>query len=331
MDLGKTAISLPLGGLSALECVEIAARGERDWGYEAVWMSETGSHDSLVLAGAVACGTERVDIGTGIVPVFNRTPGVLAMAAATLAQLSNGRFILGIGTSSHAMMENWHGQKFERPLTRVRETVQILRQALAGERTDVDGETVSSRGLRLGVPTAEPVPIYIAALRGKMLELAGEVADGLVVNLFPVSALPKMMAAVERGAERAGRSLDGFEVACRFQVGITDDVPAAREVMRNTFSGYFAAPVYNKFAEWCGFPEVAANVAKAFAARDRKATAAALTDEFIDAITILGSAEECRKKLAEFVASGVTTPIIQPVALGLAGNEAILREFAPRG
>ena len=329
MSLGKRAVSLPLAGLSAGECVDLARKAEREWGYEAVWMSETNGHDSLVLAGAVAAATERVDIGTGIVAVYNRTPGILAMAAATLSQLSGGRFILGLGTSSHGMIEAWHGVPFERPLGRVRETVQVIRQALAGERTDVAGETLRSRGPRLGARPVGEVPIYLAALRPRMLELAGEIGDGAVVNLFPLSALPQMLAAIRKGAERAGKSLDGYELACRFQVGITDDVPAARQVFRSVFTGYVAAPVYNKFFAWCGFPELAEEVAKAWAEKDRARAAAAISDEFIDAIAILGTADECRAKLAEFVSAGVTTPVIQPMAVGREANELVLRQLAP--
>lgn len=191
-------------------------------------------------------------------------------------------------------------------------------------------------GYRLGVRLPDRpderggrLPIYLAALRPRMLELAGEIGDGLVVNLFPVTALPRMLDAVRTGAERAGRDLDGYEVVCRFQVGITDDRAATREIVRQIFTGYAAAPVYNKFFAWCGFEDVAENVAKAWAARDREGSRKALTDDFVDRITILGSAEECRDQLAEFVAAGVTTPIIQPLALGREASEAVLRTFAP--
>ena len=146
------------------------------------------------------------------------------MSAATLAELSQGRFVLGLGSSSHAIIEDWNGLPFELPLTRLRETVTVVRQALAGGKTSFEGKTLRSRGFRLGNPPARPVPIYLAALREKMLALAGEIGDGVIVNLFPVTALPQMLAALRSGAARAGRDASGFEVVCRFQVAVTDDV-----------------------------------------------------------------------------------------------------------
>ena len=245
MELGRLAISLPLPFLTSRDCVALAQKAESEWGYDAIWLAETAGPDAFALAGALAQATRRATIGTAVVPVYTRTPAVLAMGASTVAQLSGDRFILGIGSSSHAIVEEWNGLAFDRPLLRVRETVAALRQALAGERTDFVGETVRSRGLRLGSVPARPVPIYVGALREKMLALAGEVADGLCVNLFPVSALPKMLAANRTGAQRAARDASRDEVVCRFQVTVTDDLPAARNLARLAFSAYIAAPVYN--------------------------------------------------------------------------------------
>ena len=171
MDLGRLAITLPVPFASAPECVELARRAETEWGYDAIWLAETGGAESFALAAAIAHATERITLGTAIVPVFNRTPAVLAMAAGTVAQLSGGRFILGLGSSSHAMIERWNGVRFERPLTRVRETVEVVRAALSGAKTDFQGATLQSRGFRLGCLPERPVPIYLAALREKMLRL----------------------------------------------------------------------------------------------------------------------------------------------------------------
>jgi probable F420-dependent oxidoreductase len=331
LALGKLAITLPAPFLSAAECVDLARRAEDDWGYPALWLAETGGADSFALAGALATATRHVEIGTAIVPAYNRTPAVLAAGAATLAQLSGDRFVLGLGTSSHAIIEQWNGVPFEAPLARMRETVAILRQALAGQKTSFDGDTVRSHGLRLGALPAKPLRIYLAGLREKMLELAGEVGEGLIINFMPIQAMPKILGAYRAGAARVGRDASSDEVVARFQVGITDDVAAARNLVRAAFGGYVATPVYNRFFDWVGYGDVAKGVKEAFAKRDREASAGAMTDDFIDNVTILGSAEECREKLAAFVEAGVTTPILSPLAAGRDAAAAVYAALAPSG
>lgn len=331
MDLGRPAITLPVPFLDARACVELGRHAEERWGYDALWLAETAGPDSFTLAGALAQATERATIGTAIVPTYTRTPSVLAMSAASLAELSGGRFVLGLGSSSHAIVEGWHGLAFERPLAHVRECVTILRQALSGERTDFRGELLRSRGFRLGNVPERPVPIYLAALRERMLRLAGELGEGLILNFFPLEALPKILAAYREGAARAGRDASRDEIVCRFQVGVTDDVPAARELVRRAFSAYVATPVYNRFFAWCGFEEEARGVAEAFARRDRRASAAAMSDRMVDAVTVLGSAEACREKVAAFVEAGVTTPVIAPLATAREGVHRAFEAFAPAG
>ncbi len=329
MNLGKLAITLPAPFLSAAGCVDLARKAEDEWGYDAIWLAETGGAESFALAGALSQATSRVEIGTAIVPTYNRTPAVLASGAGTLAQLSGDRFILGLGTSSHAIIEQWNGVPFEQPLARVRETVAILRQALAGQKTDFEGKTLRSRGFRLGALPGKPMRIYLAGLREKMLELAGEVGEGLIINFMPVEAMPKILGAFRAGAKRGGRDGSGDEVVARFQVALTDDVPSARNLVRLGFGGYVATPVYNKFFEWVGYGDVAKGVREAFAAKDREGSAAAMTDDFIDSVTILGTAEECREKLADFVAAGVTTPILSPLAASPKAAEAVFEALAP--
>jgi probable F420-dependent oxidoreductase len=328
MNLGKLAITLPQPGVSARECVELAVQAERDWGYQAIWMAETNGPDSAALAGAIAQATERIGIGTAIVPVYNRTPAVLAMTAATLAELSGDRFILGVGSSSHAIVENWNGLRFEQPLAHVRDSVAILRQALAGEKTDYSGAALHSRGFRLGT-RAQPVKIYVAALREKMLETAGEIGDGLILNLFPPRALPGILTAYRRGAERVGRDVSKHEIVCRLMVGVHDDLEVARNMVRMGFTGYFAQPVYNAYLRSYGFEKEASALAEAFARGDRAASAAALSDEVVDAIAVLGTAEQCRARIAEYVAAGVTTPVLAPLAGNREQAQAVFEAFAP--
>ncbi len=327
MNLGKLAISLPVPP-DVNACIEWAKRAE-DLGYESVWIADTNGPDPFVLAAAVLRATERVRAGIAVSPVYTRTPGVLAAAAATLGQLAPGRFILGLGSSSHAIVEQWHGLKFHRPLTRVRETVALVRALLAGEKSRFDGQTVRSHGLKLFVQPPSPVPIYIGALRPPMLELAGEIADGVAVNLFPVEALPRMLSHVAAGAQKAGKDASQLEVVCRHQVLVTNDRAAARELFRAALTGYFATPVYNRFAAWYGFEEEARLVAEGFRTGDRARTRQGMTDRFVDALAIFGTVEECRERIAAYVAAGVTTTAISVLSFDPDAIRLTLEGLAP--
>jgi probable F420-dependent oxidoreductase len=329
MNLGKLAVTLPIPALAPRENVELAVRCEKEWGYDAIWLAETNGADSFSLAGAIAQATDRVEIGTAIVPVYNRTPALLAMSAATLADLSEGRFVLGLGTSSHAMIEGWHGLPFEQPLGRVRDTVTVLRSAFAGEKTAYHGKTLHSEGFRLGIRLKEPPRIFLAALRERMLQLAGALGDGLIINMMPLDSMPQIIGAYRQGAVDAERDGSDDDVVARFQIAVTDDKDAARNIVRIGFSGYVATPVYNRFFSWVGHDDVARGVKEAFARGDRAGTAAAMSDRFVDDLAIIGDADESREKLAAFVEAGVTTPVLAPLAASAEQTIAVLETFAP--
>jgi probable F420-dependent oxidoreductase len=324
----RRAVSLPVppdvtSTLSYAEWAEFE-------GYDDVWFADGGSIDSLTLAAAVAQRTKRVRIGTAVIPVFTRTPAVLAATAATLSHLAPDRFILGLGASSHAMIEGWHGLAFEKPLTRVKETVLLLRGMLAGEKSDFTGETLRSQGYRLGLPVQGHVPIYLAALRQNMLELAGELGEGVVLNLFPAEALPRMLEHVAIGARRAGKTLADREVVCRHQVVVTSDKPAAREAFRKHFAPYYATPVYNRFLAWCGYEEAAAAIAQGWREKDRAKTAGALSDALIDRIVIIGNVAECQERVRALARDGITTHVIQSMLPDPYSVRAVLETFSPR-
>jgi probable F420-dependent oxidoreductase len=290
----------------------VAQRAE-DLGYESLWIADVGGADPFVVAAAAASVTERVRIGTAVIPAYTRTPPVIAGAAASCAELAPGRFILGVGASSENIVQNWSGVPFRRPLARVRETVTMVRAILAGERTDFDGRTLSTHGYRLLMKRPEPaIPIHVGALMPPMLELAGEVADGVTLNMMPVEAVPRMVEHIRAGAARAGRDPSGIEIVARFQVCVTDDKAAARAVLRAAFGPYFATSVYNRFVAWCGFADEATEILAGWQAKDRGRVAAGVTDDMLDRIGILGSAEECRERIEAFRAAGVTTPMVSP-------------------
>ena len=308
----RTALTLPApGGVQAT--IELAKWAEGE-GYDDLWFGDAGGVDALTTAGAVAMNTSRVRIGTAIIPVYTRTPAVFASTARVLWELSEGRFILGLGSSSQPMMENWHGQKFEKPLTRVKETTELVKKMLTGEKSDYAGETVQSRGYRqMGLePGAQPV--FMAALRPKMLEAAAEFSDGVILTLFPKQALPKMMEHIKIGAERAGKKVEDVEVVCRYQVIVTDDVASARDRFRSGFAPYYATPVYNKFLAWCGYEDVANVIKEGWAAKDREKTTGALGDQLVDDTAILGSMEECHERIREYGELGITTHIISCIS-----------------
>lgn len=263
-------------------------------GYTDLWSGETNGPDGFTPLTLSAAWTERARLGTGIVGVFQRGPALLAQEAAALADASRGRFVLGIGSSSDRIIEGWNGIPFEKPLSKVRETLEFLQVALAGERT--------STGFKLETAPAERVPIVLAALRGKMLELAMERADGAFTNFLPLAGLPKVTA-------QLGTAPQGFELLCRFFC-----IPGEREqvepLARFMFSSYITVPVYEAFYRWLGYGEQIDPMVEAWKAGDRKAAAAAAPWEVIEDMFIFGTPEQMKERIGAFVDGGVTLPIL---------------------
>src|SRR5205814_4233368 len=326
--LRRLGASLPLP--PDLDMCRRVAEHAEILGYASLWIADTGAGPDAFVVAALAAGvTRRVRIGTAVVPIYTRALPVHAAGAGSVAQLAPGRFVLGLGISSETIVDAWGGVPFRRPFARMRETVAVLRQMLAGERVTFDGKTVRTRNFRLVSQPPAPVPIYVAALMPPMLELAGEIADGVILNFMPVDAVPRMLAHVRAGAERAGRDASTLEVVARFQTVVTNDAPAARAAIRQMMGPYFATTVYNRFVAWCGFPEEARAIDAAWQAKDRAANVGAVTDDMIDRLAIIGSADYCRARLAEFVAAGVTTPMIQPFLFDETAIWRTLEALAP--
>lgn len=302
---GMTLVSYDGSIGQILEDAELA----ETLGYDDVWFGDVGAPDALTLAAVVADRTSRVRIGTAVTPVFTRTPAVLAATSSTLQQLSGGRFLLGLGSSSEKMVKSWHGLSFDHPLSRVRETTDLVRLLLQGEKSDFTGQTLSSHGYRQAA-AEQPVPIYLAALRPRMLRLAAQIGDGVVFNFFPRSALPKILGYVHEGALEGGKSPDEVEVVCRFQVAVTDQVEEHVNYLRFFLAPYFAQTVYNRFLAWCGFEEMAAQIAEGWANKDRESTMAALTDELIHDIAVIGDKAYCQGRIREYAEMGIHTHII---------------------
>lgn len=310
IDRKRIAVTLPMGP-AVQDSIDLVRWAEAH-GFDDAWFSDAMAPDSLTLAAAVAQHATRLRIGVAVTPVYSRTPAVLAATANVLGQLLPGRFVLGLGSSSQAIVERFNGVPLEKPLTRVKETAQIVRAMLAGEKSDFNLTTLRSHGYRQQ-PMAHPPPIYLAALRPKMIEMAAEHGDGVVFNLWPQKALPRMMEHVAIGARRAGKRVEDVEIVNRSLVMVTDDRAAARNRFREQYAPYYANPVYNEFLKWAGYKDEAEGVAAGWAARDRALSTGALTDEIADAVAIIGTAEEVRAQVRANAAAGIDTTIIAPI------------------
>jgi alkanesulfonate monooxygenase SsuD/methylene tetrahydromethanopterin reductase-like flavin-dependent oxidoreductase (luciferase family) len=239
-------------------------------------------------------------VGTGVVNPFTRGIPVLAQHAAALADASRGRFNLGLGSSSNVIVERWNGVPFTKPLTRVREAVEALRPILAGER--------GPGGFKLEAAPEHPVPIYVAALRDRMLRMAGEKADGTFVNFLPLSGLPHVMEQIREG-ERAGDREGESAVVCRFFC-IPQSPEEGMGVARFLLSAYATVPVYEAFFRSLGWGDALDPMVKAWNEGDRKLALERAPEDLIREIVIFGSPEEQRARLEEFVAGGITTPVL---------------------
>jgi alkanesulfonate monooxygenase SsuD/methylene tetrahydromethanopterin reductase-like flavin-dependent oxidoreductase (luciferase family) len=247
---------------------------------------------------------------------------VLGMTAVSLAELTGGRFTLGIGSSSEVIVQGWAGQRFDKPLTAVRETVEALRPVLSGTRSTSEGEIVSIGGYKPhAVPPGGRVPLVLGALNPKSCRTVGELqVDGVCLNQLAPHHVPQVL---EQVAEGAGGSLpDDYKVVARLFCAVTDDVPATRQVVKSVFAPYIATTVYNKFYRWMGYEDEAAAVLDA--AGDRAAMAAAVSDRIVDDLFCLGTAEQVAAKIGAYVDAGVTVPVVQPLALGREQAEATL-------
>jgi F420-dependent oxidoreductase-like protein len=229
----------PSLGMSSEDQLAVVLEAER-LGYDSVWAAEAYGSDAATVLAWVAGQTTKIRIGSSIFQMPARSPAMTAMTAATLDQLSGGRFILGIGSSGPQVSEGWHGVRFAKQLQRTREYVDVVRMALSRERLVYKGETLElplpdgpGKALKLTIPTVQDrIPIYLAAIGPKNTALAGEIADGWLPTLVVPELLPELRGNLEEGAARAGRSLDGFDIAPHVEVFVTDDQAAARDLVR---------------------------------------------------------------------------------------------------
>ena len=314
--MGRWGITLPLTGVPVLQ--HRALVGELgDLGYTDVWSAETTGTDAFTPLALAAQWSDSIRLGTAITPVYTRGPALLAMSAATAAEVSGGRFVLGIGSSSPAIVNRWNATEFSEPFKRTRDTLRFLKAALAGEKVDEQYDTFTVRGFRLERKPERKVPIMLAALRPNMLRLAAKEADGAITNWLGAGDVAKV-----RG------ELGDAELAARIFVCPTEDADAARALGRMLISSYLTVPAYAAFHDWLGRGEALAPMHEAWAAGDRKAANKLVPDEVVDDLVVHGSVEQCREKVARYQANGVDTPIIALLPTG-ADQFDLVRALAP--
>ena len=272
-------------------------------GYHSAWVTHGVGRDSFVVLSAYAAATTRLGLGNGVVPIYPRHPVAMAQAALTLAELSGGRFVLGVGVSHRASMEQMLGLALTDPIAVMREYVSVLRGALAGAVAFEGAYFRVKWTLGLPAPPAPP-PLYLAALSPTMLETAGEVADGVVLWLCPPAYVRDVaVPALARGRRRAGKTLDGFEVVAAVPLAVTDDRAGAREAFRDELARYAALPFYRAMLERSG-------LGAHLAAFDRDGRVPAALAEALGAV---GPAAEGRALVAAYREAGVTLPAIRPI------------------
>ena len=330
-------------GLTAEEQLALVLEAEK-LGYDSVWTAEAYGSDAATILAWLAQATDRIKLGSAIFQMPGRSAAMTAMTAATIDQLSDGRMLLGIGTSGPQVAEGWHGQRFGKQLQRTREYIAVVRMALARERVVFKGETLElplpdgpGKALKLTIaPVQERMPIYLAAIGPKNTTLGAEIADGWIPTLFSPEHVGEFRPLLEEGFARAGggKGFDDFDIAPTVNVNVTDDLDAARDAMRPFVALYVGGMgsrkqnFYNALVQRYGFEDAAREVQDLYLEGKREEAMAALPADLLDKVSLTGPPDVVRERLAIFRDAGVGTLMVSPMAWSLEERRAQLRLVA---
>jgi alkanesulfonate monooxygenase SsuD/methylene tetrahydromethanopterin reductase-like flavin-dependent oxidoreductase (luciferase family) len=295
---------------TALQRVELAERA----GYESVYITHIAGRDSATTLMAYASRTERVRLGTGVMPIYSRTPAATAQTFATLDEFSGGRAVIGLGVSHRPTVEGWYGTTIDKPLREMREYVEIVRAILRGE-DPPQGERFRSGFHFMGFEPRPDIPVYVAGLSPGMLRLAGEIADGAMLWLCnPDYIRDVVVPAVAEGRERAGRPPEGFDIVAAVPSAVTSDPDEARARLRQELMPYFSLPFYRKMLERSGYEEDVKGFDEGMSSGGTEAATAAISDRFLVNLAAIGSQEEAAESVKRYREAGATSPAIGGVA-----------------
>ena len=297
-------LSYSLGSLLSIDdllhCAEKTAKISPD----TIWVPETWGMENFSMLAAVSARTKS-KIGSSIINIYSRSPSLIAMGAATIDTISNQRLILGLGTSSVPIIEGLHGYRFEKPLRRMKETVEIIRLVLSGKKIDYSGEIFSLKGFTLLIqPPRKNIPIYIAAINQKMTELTWRIGDGVIFYLRPIAEMKSTISKMQKK-----RTID---VACQLITSVSEDGGLARERVRKTLAFYISVgEIYRRFLAENGFKKETDSIHLEYKKTGLKSNHEFVTDSMLESLTVSGTPEECKKQLKRFYDIGITHPIIQ--------------------
>ena len=316
-------IGCSLGSLLSIEevlkCSEIISKTNTD----TVWVPETWGMENFSMLGAVSAKTKNQKIGSSIINIYSRSPSTIAMGASTVDTLSNGRLVLGIGTSSLPIVESFHGNKFEKPLQRMKEYVEIIRLALSGEQVNYEGQIFKLNNFTLLIrPQRKEIPIYLAAINKKMVELAWEIGNGVIFYLRPLNEMKQTISKMQ-----AKKKID---VTCQLITCVSENSEEAILRAKKTIAFYISVgDIYRKFLSDNGYQKEASGIYDEFKKSGFKSNHNLVTDKMLQSLAISGTSEECKKQLKNFISVGIDQPILQfnPIADTMNSFELFKKTF----
>lgn len=298
--------------LKTEELVETAGLAE-ELGYHSIWVPEMWGRDAFSILGLIAANTKRIRLATGIIPVFSRSPALIAQTIATLDEISGGRMMLGLGTSGPVVIEDWHGVSFEKPLQRTKECVEIIKMILRGERVDYKGEIFSLKGFRLQFkPLRNDIPVLVAAIGPKNIRLAGEVADGWIPFLIPKESLKDAGKELLQGARSRGREKDKIMVCPYIAASVSQDAESAKKVVAEHIAYYIGGmgTYYFNTVSRYGFGDEANDIKKAWESGNKSEAVQAVSERMLDSLSVSGTPEHGRSIVADYINEGADVPVL---------------------